>query len=101
MGAPGKGLLRMCERVIGSMRRECLDYMIPLTESHLNQILKSWTVYYNQTRPHMALGPGIPDRKSKLPTFFNDERHRIRENVRVMANEILRGLHHDYELVPC
>ncbi len=49
----------ICERAIGSMRRECLDYMIPLTESHLRRIPKLWAAYYNQSRPHTALGPGF------------------------------------------
>jgi len=38
-----------------------LDYMIPLNESHLMRILKAWAAYYNQSRPHMTLGPGIPE----------------------------------------
>jgi putative transposase len=48
---------RICERVIGSIRRECLDWLIPLTESHLLSILKSWVRHYNTGRLHMALGP--------------------------------------------
>ena len=91
----------ICDRAIGSMRRECLDYMIPFNESHLRRVLKSWATYYNQTRPHMTLGPGIPDAKSKTLTLINAERHRICKNVRVVANAILGGLHHDYELIPC
>src|SRR5438105_3988727 len=45
-----------CERVIGTIRRECLDWLIPLSESHLRSILKSWVPRYNGGRPHMALG---------------------------------------------
>jgi transposase InsO family protein len=51
----------ICERVIGTIRRECLDWLIPLSESHLRSILKSWIPHYNRARPHMALGPGVPD----------------------------------------
>ena len=51
----------ICERVIGTIRRECLDWLIPLSESHLRSILKSWIPHYNTARPHMALGPGVPD----------------------------------------
>jgi putative transposase len=51
----------ICERVIGTIRRECLDWLIPLSESHLRFILKSWIAHYNGGRPHMSLGPGIPD----------------------------------------
>ena len=47
----------ICERVIGTIRRECLDWMIPLSEAHLRLILKSWVEHYNRGRPHSALGP--------------------------------------------
>ena len=48
----------ICERAIGTIRRECLDHMIPLTENHLRIILEEWVSYYNQGRPHSSLGPG-------------------------------------------
>ena len=51
----------ICERLIGTIRRECLDWIIPMSEDHLREILKSWSKHYNQGRPHMSLGPGIPD----------------------------------------
>ena len=47
----------ICERVIGTIRRECLDWMIPLSERHLRSILKSWVEHYNRGRPHSSLGP--------------------------------------------
>ena len=50
-----------CERLVGSVRRECLDYLIPINERHLKAILKEFVVYYNRGRPHSALGPGIPE----------------------------------------
>ena len=48
------------ERVIGTIRRECLDLMIPLSAAHLRSILKSWVEHYNRGRPHSSLswGPG-------------------------------------------
>jgi putative transposase len=42
----------LCERVIGTLRRECLDWLIPLSEAHLRQTLKSWVAHYNGGRPH-------------------------------------------------
>ena len=51
----------ICERVIGTMRRECLDWMIPISEAHLRLILREWVAHYNGGRPHSALGPGVPD----------------------------------------
>ena len=49
----------LCERVIGAIRRECLDWMIPLSEGHLRSILQSWVEHYNRGRPHSSLGPGV------------------------------------------
>lgn len=91
----------ICERAIGSMRRECLDYMIPLTESHLRRILKLWAAYYNQTRPHTALGPGFPAPKDNIRISTNTGRHCISPNLRVLTKSVLGGLHHDYQLIPC
>jgi putative transposase len=59
----------VCERMIGSARRECLDFMIPLDEKHVRRILKAWISHYNGGRPHSSLGPGIPSqcrRKASL-----------------------------------
>jgi hypothetical protein len=50
-----------CERLIGTIRRECLDFMIPLNERHVRSILAEWVAHYNRGRPHASLGPGIPD----------------------------------------
>jgi hypothetical protein len=51
----------LCERLIGTLRRECLDWIIPLSEGHLKRVLRSWMAHYNRGRPHSSLGPGIPD----------------------------------------
>jgi putative transposase len=50
-----------CERLIGTMRRECPDFIVPLNERHLRRIVREWVSHYNQGRPHSGLGPGIPD----------------------------------------
>jgi putative transposase len=47
--------------LVGTVRRECLDFMIPLGERHLSKILAEWVRHYNQGRPHSSLGPGIPE----------------------------------------
>jgi transposase InsO family protein len=49
-----------CERLIGSLRRECLDWFIALNERHLRMLAREWAAHYNQGRPHTGLGPGIP-----------------------------------------
>ena len=58
-----------CERFIGTARRECLDWMIPLNERHLRRVLAEWIAHYNGERPHSALGPGLPDEPSRLATL--------------------------------
>jgi len=88
----------ICERVIGTLRRECLDFVIPLNERHLYGILKEWMTYYNEGRPHMSLGPGIPRPRRTLPVPRQVHRHRIPTGQRVVGRSILGGLHHDYML---
>jgi putative transposase len=56
----------LCERVLGTLRRECLDWLIPLSEAHLRQTLRLWIAHYNRGRPHSALGPGVPDAPANL-----------------------------------
>jgi hypothetical protein len=91
----------ICERVIGTIRRECLDWLIPLSESHLRSLLKSWVRHYNTGRPHMALGPGVPDPPyADLDQRHHNLRHRRGESYAVHANPILGGLHHEYFLAP-
>lgn len=84
-----------CERLIGTIRRECLDYLIPLNESHLKRTLREWVRHYNSGRPHQSLGPGIPDQvECTLPA---DDNHQPgSRNRRVIAKSILGGLHHEY-----
>ncbi len=88
----------ICERVLGTLRRECLDYIIPLTEHHLRRLLHEWVQHYNAGRPHMALGPGIPQPSSSLPAPPQTHRHRLPKPLRVMARPVLGGLHQEYWL---
>lgn len=91
----------ICERVIGTIRRECLDWMIPLSEAHLRSILKSWVEHYNHGRPHSWLGPGVPDPPAMLGTVRKlESRHRLGEGVAVLAKSVLGGLHHEYAVAP-
>jgi putative transposase len=87
-----------CERLLGTLRRECLDYLIPLSEHHVCRILKQWVPHYNAGRPDMALGPGIPQPSASLPVPLQAHRHRLPPHVRVIAQSILGGLHHEYRL---
>jgi putative transposase len=51
------------ERVIGSIRRECLDLVIVLSERHLRRVLRTYLAYYNVTRPHQSLANDSPRRR--------------------------------------
>jgi putative transposase len=87
----------ICERLIGSARRECLDFMIPLNEDHVRQILKLWAVHYNRGRPHRSLGPGLPEPSApKVDRQISP--HRIPEGHHVVVTSVLGGLHHEYKL---
>jgi transposase InsO family protein len=89
----------ICERVIGTIRRECLDWMIPLSEEHLRSILKSWVEHYNRGRPHSMLGPGVPDPPREAGVVAKSQfRHRLSAGAFVIAKSILGGLHHEYSL---
>ena len=85
-----------CERLIGTMRRECLDFMIPLNERHLRAIVYEWVSHYNRGRPHSRLGPGIPDRRPAPP--YRAHRHCLEEQERVTSMPVLGGLHYEYGL---
>jgi transposase InsO family protein len=90
----------ICERVLGTLRREALDFVIPMTENHLRRMLREWVAHYNHGRPHMSLGPGIPQAPVALPVPLQSSRHRLPAHVRVVTRPILGGLHHEYGLEP-
>ena len=86
-----------CERLVGTLRRECLDFLIPIGEQHLRRILKAYVRYYNRGRPHSALGPGIPEPiHASVPA--SGHRHRLPSGYRIISISVLGGLHHDYRL---
>jgi len=87
-----------CERLLGTTRRECLDYLIPLSEIHLRRVLAEWRDYYNRARPHSSLGPGVPEPANGLPVDPASPRHSIPTGFGFVSRPILGGLHHDYRL---
>jgi len=72
------------ERLIGSIRRECLDHIVVLGEAHLRRILTAYATYYNDVRTHLALGKDAPARRP------------IQRFGEIAARPILGGLHHEY-----
>jgi transposase InsO family protein len=87
-----------CERLMGTIRRECLDYVIPLSEKHLRTILREWVAHYNRGRPHSSLGPGIPDSKRRPLVRPRIHRHELLADCGIRTKDILGGLHHEYWL---
>jgi transposase InsO family protein len=74
------------ERLIGTVRRECLDQLI-FGEAHLRRILVSYAVYYNQVRTHLALQKDAPLHRP------------VQRSGAIIALPILAGLHHKYVLM--
>ena len=90
----------ICERLIGTIRRECLDWLIPLSEAHLRRALRLWVEHYNRGRPHMARGPGVPDPPAAALRSTAKSRHFIDDFGSVRSKAVLGGLHHEYSLCP-
>ena len=87
-----------CERLMGTIRRECLDYMIPLSEKHLRIVLRKWVAHYNQGRPHASLGLGLPDSDSRPRLRPSIHRHNLPADCRIRTQDVLGGLNHEYWL---
>jgi putative transposase len=77
------------ERVIGSIRRECLDQVIVLNERHLRRLLRAYLAYHNTARPHQSLDNDSPDGRDPQPVTAG----------RVVAIPEVGGLHHRYRRV--
>jgi hypothetical protein len=75
------------ERVIGSLRRECLDHVIVVNAAGLERVLTGYIAYYMQARTHLALGKDAPvSRAVMLPSAG-----------RIVATPQVGGLHHRYD----
>lgn len=75
------------ERVIGSIRRDCLDHVIVLSESHLRRILWSYLTYYHQSRTHLSLDKDCPEPRLVQPQSMG----------KVVSFPQVGGLHHRYQ----
>jgi len=78
----------ICERFIGSMRRECLDHVLILGERHLLGVLNEYVRYFNEERPHQGLNQGIP---APAPRGRS-------QRLGHVTKPVLGGLHHSYRL---
>jgi len=88
----------LCERLIGTLRRECLDWIMPLSDRHLRKMLVSWKAHYNRGRPHSSLGPGVPDPPSAFPQLQR-HRHRFDRPSSIVGRSVLNGLHHEHGVI--
>jgi putative transposase len=75
------------ERVIGSIRRECLDYIVIFNERHLRRVLSTYIDYYHRTRTHLSFDKDCPDPRPVTPSGSG----------RIVAISQVNGLHHRYE----
>jgi len=75
------------ERVIGSIRRECLDHVIVFDEDSLRRTLRSYFSYYHRSRLHLSLDKDSPDPRP------------VQSVGRIIACREVGGLHHRYERV--
>jgi transposase InsO family protein len=74
----------IAERLIGTLRRECLDQMLIFGEAHLRRILSAYAAFYNQARPHLALQKNAPLYRA------------VQRSGAIVAIPVLAGLHHQY-----
>src|SRR5260221_14130311 len=78
----------ICERFVGSLRRECLDHRLVIGEPQLIRILKEYGSYFNPARPHQGIAQQLPAPTASPPGEASAGK--------VMAFPVLNGLHHDY-----
>ena len=74
------------ERLIGTLRRECLDHVVVLNETHLRRLLRDYLIYYHRCRTHLSLEKDSPEpRLVERP-----------DQGRIVEMPMVRGLHHRY-----
>ena len=79
----------VCERFLGSVRRECLDHFLIFHEKQLQRLLKAYMLYFNQARPHQGIQQQLPDPPVLSLSLQN-------QYDKIVSVAVLGGLHHDY-----
>ena len=83
----------ICERIIGTLRRELFDRLLIVNEHHLRQVLTEYLLHYNTARPHRSLGQLAPAQADTGPPKpINLADHRIHRK------QVLGGLTHEYQI---
>lgn len=78
----------VCERFLGSVRRECLDHLLIMSEPQLYRVIKEYVTFFNAARPHQGLGQQIPEQWGS--------RSGEQRDGKIVAFPVLNGLHHNY-----
>lgn len=81
----------ICERFLGSTRRECLDHMLIVSDGQLSRVIKEYVAFFNSARPHQGIHQAIP---GKLESSREEKRE-----GKIISFPVLNGLHHDYRRV--
>jgi hypothetical protein len=79
----------ICERFLGSMRRECLDHVLILHEKQLHRVLNAYAQYFNHARPHQGIRQQIPEQRAESVSQDHN-------GGKILSFPILGGLHHEY-----
>jgi putative transposase len=82
----------VCERMIGTLRRELFDRLLIVNEHHLRRVLTEYLLHYNTARPHRTLGQLPPAQAHARPTQIDLAEHRVRRK------QVLGGLAHEYQI---
>jgi putative transposase len=89
-GAPKANAI--CERFLGSIRSECLNHILILSERHLHRVMKEYQVYFNHVRPHQGIDQRIPCQPERQGGALT--------RGKIISRPVLGGLHHDYYWQP-
>jgi len=79
----------VCERFLGSVRRECLDHVLVFNDHHLHRVIKEYVAYFNAARPHQGISGQVPNALMRSGS-------ESAASGQITAFPVLGGLHHDY-----
>jgi len=82
----------ICERMIGTLRRELFDRLLIVNEHHLRRVLAEYLLHYNGARPHRTLGQLPPAHAHTRPPQIDLAEHQVRRK------QVLGGLAHEYQI---
>jgi transposase InsO family protein len=84
----------ICERLVGTLRRQLLDHLLIVSETHLRSVLAQFATHHNAARPHQGIGQHVPDDDPQHPTAKVIDL----ETVRIYRKRVLDGLTSEYQV---